>query len=282
MATESKNTIVTTQKQDLWLFFAIAYAFSWLFWIPDALARNGVPIPSAIVEFLASPFNPAAFGPLVAAIVLTFRKERLVGVINLLKRGLDFRFKKVWLVPIFGLPLLVNGGAVLLATLSGWAKLDLANLSNPIDLPIIFVYILFLAGPFEEEFGWRGYALDRLQARFNALTSSIILGVFWTMWHLPAVFSNRLPVEPQLFWVWGILIVLWSILFTWIYNNTGRSILSVLLFHTMHNFSTYLMNPTMKLSPAIIGYSILLSLVAVAIVLRIQGRSQKEVSRTVQ
>jgi len=266
MTTQAKS-----DDRNLWLFFIIAYAFSWLFWIPDALAANGVPIPSAVVGFLASPFNPAAFGPLVAALLLTFRNERLVGVINLLKRGLDFRFKKVWLVPIFVLPPLLYGGAVLLATLSGWAKLDLTNPSNPVGIPIAFVFILFLGGPFQEEFGWRGYALDRLQARFTALTSSIVLGALWILWHLPAVFSNRLIVEPQLFWALVILVVLWSILFTWIYNNTGRSILSVLLFHTMNNLSIYVMIPSMKLSPAIIGYSILLSLIAVAIVLSIWG-----------
>lgn len=127
MAMQSKSG-----DRNLWLFFIITYAFSWLFWIPEALAAKGMPIPPAVIGFLASPFNPAAFGPLLAALLLTFRNERLVGVINLLKRGLDFRFKKIWLVPIFLLPPLLYGGAVSLATLSGWAEIDLTNLSDPV------------------------------------------------------------------------------------------------------------------------------------------------------
>ncbi len=43
---------------------------------------------------------------------------------------------------------------------------------------------LLILGPLSEELGW-GYALDRLQTRWDALTSSLILGVIWSLWHLP-------------------------------------------------------------------------------------------------
>lgn len=45
----------------------------WLFWIPNALAAQGVALPEGLARFLASPFNPAAFGPTVAALLLTLR-----------------------------------------------------------------------------------------------------------------------------------------------------------------------------------------------------------------
>jgi hypothetical protein len=59
----------------LWLFFLLVYGFSWLFWTPQALAANGIAIPAGVSAFLSGPFNPAAFGSLVAALVLTFRDE---------------------------------------------------------------------------------------------------------------------------------------------------------------------------------------------------------------
>ncbi len=257
--------------RSLWLFFAITYAFSWMFWIPDALIANGVSMPSALVKLLSSPFNPAAFGPLVAALLLTSLKDGISGVINFLKRGVDFKFKKIWLIPIFILMPVIYGSAILLAQASGWMTLNLTNLSKPEVLPIAFVFILFLGGPLQEEFGWRGYALDRLQTRFNALISSIILGIFWALWHLPAVFSNRLIVAPKLFWIYAIQIVLTSILFTWIYNNTGRSILSVLLLHTMNNLSIYLVLPNMKMTLGVSIYTIFMLIIIVIIILSIWG-----------
>lgn len=52
--------------------------------------------------------------------------------------------------------------------------------------------------PILEELGWRGYVLDRLQERYNALTSSLILGVLWFFWHVPAFFYQALCLISRL------------------------------------------------------------------------------------
>jgi len=165
-----------SEDRNLVLYFLIAFAFSWAFWIPRALIAQGLSAPPIVVNFLFGPFQPAAFGPLVAAFSLTYWNERKEGVKTLLKRAVDFRFGKVWFIPTILLLPLIAGGALLLAILSGEAIPDLFGASNPLVLLGIFVFMLFLGGPVEEEFGWRGYALDRLQAKWNALISSVILG----------------------------------------------------------------------------------------------------------
>lgn len=140
-------------------------------------------------------------------------------------------------------------------------KFDLANLTNPGMLPFAFSFILFLGGPLQEEFGWRGYALVRLEKRFCVLVASLILGGLWGLWHLPAVFSNTLVVEPHNYLLLVIQITLSSVIFTWIYHNTHQSILSVLLLHTMVNLSIWLAVPSMKLLPGFLACSIFLYLV---------------------
>jgi hypothetical protein len=62
--------------RNLSFYLLIAFAFSWLFWIPQALVSTGLlSAPSILVDFLSSPFNPAAFGPLVSAFSVTYLNE---------------------------------------------------------------------------------------------------------------------------------------------------------------------------------------------------------------
>jgi len=89
--------------------------------------------------------------------------------------------------------------------------------------------------------------LDGLQARYNALSSSLILGVVWALWHVPLFFMKGTFQHDQLrfatpgFWsyIFGPIII--SVLFTWIYNNTNRSTLSAILFHFMINLTAELL-----------------------------------------
>jgi membrane protease YdiL (CAAX protease family) len=140
---------------------------------------------------------------------------------------------------------IITGGALLLAILSGEALPGLSVLSNPFLIAASFVYIFFLGGPFQEEWGWRGYVLDRLQARWNALSSSLILGVLWGAWHFPLFFIEGTIQSQTPILGFMILILCGTILFTWLYNNTGGSILAVMLFHTMNNLSFFIF-PTLE------------------------------------
>lgn len=214
-----------------------------------------------VATFLFSPFNPAAFGPLVSAFSLTYLNEGRKGVKNLLKRGVDYRFRKRWYLPIFLLFPFMTGAALMLAVISGEALPELSVLSNPLLIAVGFVYIFFLGGPFQEEWGWRGYALDRLQARLNALVSSLVLGVTWGAWHLPLFFIPGTVQSQTPIWGFMILIICGTILFTWLYNNTGGSILAALLFHTMNNLSFFIF-PT--LGTALGGLYLLILNIAVA------------------
>lgn len=255
-----------TKKRRLWLFFLIAFGWSWLFWIPAALVARGASVPSGLESFLNGPFNPAAWGPLIGAFVVTFLEDGKDGARRLLKRGLDFRFARRWYLVIFLLFPVLIGGALLLAIFTGEPVPELAALANPLTIPIAFVSILLLGGPLQEEFGWRGYALERLQKRWNALVSSIVIGLVWGAWHLPLFFMPRQEFYYQRP-IWGLMLstTLVSFLFTWLYNNTRGSILAAMLFHTMFNLSHYLF-PTLGSDRASLFLFILL-FIAVAVVL---------------
>jgi len=254
-----------SETRKIVLFFLIAYGFTWVFWISEAMAARGLLGSSIFVDFLLSPQNPAAWGPFVSAFLLTFWYQKGSGVIELLKKGVDYRFAKKWWVPTILLCPIIIGGALLIAALAGESIPELYWIANPGLILVNFVVILFTGGPLQEEFGWRGYALPRLQGRFNALVSSIIVGFMWGLWHLPYFF-----IGTELTYAYGIIpqiitAILLSILFTWLFNNTGGSILVSLVFHNMFNLSND-MFPALKTQLGSPLFLVFFSVAAIAVV----------------
>jgi membrane protease YdiL (CAAX protease family) len=106
-----------------------------------------------------------------------------------------------------------------------------------------------------------------LQGRWNALLTSIFVGVMWAAWHLPLHFIPRDEAyynNPN----WGIFVslILVSIIITWIFNNAGGSIFAAMLAHASYNWSNYLF-PTLFNDLGAQLYFILLIVLAAAIVL---------------
>ena len=226
-------------KNNVLVFILIAFGFSWLFWVPEALiAQNIWNAPDGVRNVLA--LNLGAWGPLIGAFLTTLIYQRGAGVRELLKRGLMVGLGKWWWVVLFIFPVLI-GAALGISVLLGNPSPVFEVLQKPAELPVALVFIFFLGGPLQEEFGWRGYVLDPLQSKYSALISSIVIGFFWGIWHLPLFFINgtyqqNLSLFSIEFWMFFIFILPHSIIFTLIFNNTNRSILSAMLFHFCVNF----------------------------------------------
>ncbi len=225
----------TSEGRALTLYFAIAISWTWFFWGIPALVSNGLLSLSISTDIFTA---LGGLGPLLAALFLTYSKSGRHGIVVLLKRGVDYRFEKKWWFPIiFLIPIIF---------LASYLIVDLFQVVPPIDVnrilngfPIQFIYF-FLGVAVAEEFGWRGYSLDRLQTRFQnyrftALISSVILGVIWGFWHLPFFFTADTSQAGWSFWLFLWLTILVSILFTWLHNNTQGSVLTALFFHTTLN-----------------------------------------------
>jgi len=113
----------------------------------------------------------------------------------------------------------------------------------PVDVKLLGMMILsFLYNicysALSEEPGWRGFALPRLQAKFNPLVSSLILGVLWAVWHAPGRFGGieaKSLSDTLVEWV----LILWvTVIFTWLFNRTQGSILVTALLHPAMNATT--------------------------------------------
>ena len=128
--------------------------------------------------------------------------------------------------------------------LSRTLGMDVPFSSYPmVDIKLLGMVILFflynvIYGGLSEEPGWRGFALPRLQAKFNPLVSSLILGVLWAVWHAPGRFGGIEAKSLSDTLVEWVLIVLVTVIFTWFFNRTSGSILVTALVHPAMNTAT--------------------------------------------
>lgn len=229
-----------TQDRFPWAFVALALGFSWLVLLPGVLASNHVitlPFPTLVLIAVAQ------FGSSLAGFVLTFREQGKPGVVRLFKRAFNWHIPLPWLLTLLLLPLGMGGIALYLNVLTGGQPPPLPLLAQPLAIPFMFLFIFFLQGPVPEEFGWRGYLLDRLQTRWSALVASLVLGVIWGLYHLPVFFLEGAALANLPLWAWFIQVVATAVLFTWLYNNTAASLSAALLFHAMVNLSIQVFPP---------------------------------------
>lgn len=240
-------------------FLAVTFGWSWGFWIPKAVAASGFVQRVPVLPDLG------AFGPTVAAFALVTYANGRPGAKRLALRALSRDYPKRWLLPALLLTPAIVFASLAVADLTGttpaypWAD-------DPVVLPAAFLVILVLGGPLQEEFGWRGYLLDPLQERLTALGGAVAVGLVWAVWHLPLFY---IPSETiyfrNPFLGFAVSITLLSVLITWVYNNTERSLLPAILFHASFNWSQA-MFPVLDSDPASLTMVGLLALTTIAVV----------------
>ncbi len=233
-----------TEKPDirpLLVFYAIAFGFAWAFWVPLALAENGyLSLPAGLWNYLNTS-NPAAWGPLIGAAVVAMLVSGRAGLKDLLGRLTRVKFAPRWYLASLALIPGIVWLASWTAELRGAELPPSEALADPVTIPIAFIWIFFFAGPLQEEAGWRGVAAPWFQDRgVGALWASLVVGVLWGLWHLPLFYIPREEIyynQP----IWGLIgsTMLLSVLLTWVYNNTGKSLFAVMLMHTSFNWSNY-------------------------------------------
>ncbi len=225
------------QRHSLSIFFVLVFALTWPFLIADALGSHGhfsfrLSVPLMLVM---------SYMPTVAALVMTAALGGTAAVRELLGRLLRWRVGVGWyLVAIFGF-----AAVCLLAVWLGnaWAGNPEGPLLGPdaakssavqllIMVPLLFMVTGLVNG---EEIAWRGFALPRLQGRWNALVASILLGLVWSLFHLPLFFTLGSPLASTFAPLYVLQTVSVSIIFTWVFNNTRGSLLLAYLLHAAIN-----------------------------------------------
>ncbi len=218
-------------------YFAITFAGTWLLMLPIVLAQNGLGLlPFTLPDILlAVLFILGTFmGPTVAAFLVTAATSGRAGTRRLLQRYVQWRVGARWYLVVLAGPIVM-----IVVGLSAWLGLaPLVALAQQWQL-IFNVYLakalaLVLFPALAEEPGWRGVALARLQQRFGPVLGSSILGSLHALWHLPIFFIAAFATGPltiDLFVTFILEGIAATIFYTWIFNNTGGSLLIIILLH---------------------------------------------------
>lgn len=245
LANNMKNNNLIN-KYALTFYFVLSYLIMIIsvmviyFWF---LPAPGTIIGPGLIFLYISISSPTISAIIIAALVGGWQEVK-----NLLSGFLKWRVGFFWYFAGFFLLIgpLIFAGIYLM--LGGQAPGPAPGLTIPIIL--INLFLTLLRGPLTEEAGWRGFALPRLQSKFNAMTSSIILSIIWACWHIPLYFiESRLP-----FYIFIALVIVITILMTWGYNNTNGSLIITVIFHFSFNFNGAFITGLFGLLPQMIFY----------------------------
>lgn len=236
-----------SRRVHVWLFFAAVYLVSWSLWTPVLLSGEGLsrPINKALIGI-------GAFVPSIMGILFTYLTGDREARRDFWKRASRWPrgHTRMAITALLVLPILEIISFILPSLLEGAVpSLSYASemlLSWVMVTEFLFVELIF--GALSEELGWRGYALDELQSKWSALTASLVLGLIWALWHTPAFLIpglSQYEMGGVFSWAYVAFIVsvtAGSVLHTWAYNNTGRSILVAgILMHFVRNATTIFM-----------------------------------------
>ncbi len=214
-------------------YLLLTFGSAWLIWSPLLVAeymRLTLSVPSIVFITLGT------FAPTITALFLTWRYAGGTELRRLLGRALIWRVSPIWYVIAVAGPALVMLLATGIHVLLGGTAPDYVPFSARWLIVVLnFVLVFLIGGPLGEEFGWRGFALPSLEARFSPLWASLILGVIWAVWHLPLFFISGSAQHSLPFWLYALLTIPLTILITWVYHGSGDSLLLVMLFHAAVN-----------------------------------------------
>jgi membrane protease YdiL (CAAX protease family) len=220
------------------LYVVVAYAASWSWWVPMALAglttRPGQGWPTHL---------PGLVGAAIGAVVATAVADGTAGLRDLGSRVWRWRVPARWygLVAITAAMLVLAPVARHLAGQPPPTATEYATYSGVavLPLPVTVLAVLVLNG-FGEETGWRGFLVDRLLQRHSVVRTALVVAPIWAFWHAPMFFCvaslSGLGIGGTIGWFLGL--TGGSILLTWLYVASGRSIAVTALWHTAFNFTT--------------------------------------------
>ena len=217
------------------LFFALAFLFTWIFWIPAVFVPENLGAGLMFIGLLA----PAVVSTLF---VLLSGSEKLK---KDLKNKLIGFYRVRWRNVILATAVFaaIVAGSILLSLAFGQSlnQFSLTEDFSFTGIGIAGAMLTIILASILEEVGWKGYCEDSIGNYMNWFWESMIFGAIWSLWHLPLIFIKGtyhagLTVNPLYVINFFVSAVPMGFIITWVYLASDRSILACMVFHLFVNF----------------------------------------------
>lgn len=203
------------------MFVVLTFAFSWTVWGGGYLLDLGDPWTTVLLGL-------GAFGPAFGAVVRLRLEGRSVRA--WLRRRMRFRVGARWYLVALAVPVAFAAVHAVAVVVRG-DTLAPAVLVGRVPTFVVATVLIALVGGGQEEFGWRGYLLPRLQGRYGPVVASLLLGVVWAVWHLPLFVVPDAYNWGEPFALYLPVVVGLATVFTWLFNRVAGALPVLMLMH---------------------------------------------------
>lgn len=221
-------------------FIGISYVFSWAWWLTARLFGNA----NIVVSFwwyqnhsrfyIGRVFEwIGILGPSVGLLVMLVFFPTPVPKRQVLQGMMNLRLKPRFYVFALLAPFVAFFTESLIRGLKGTPTFFIGG---PESWCIDVLEYLFLS-PFWEEIGWRGFLLPEMESQYGNFAASLWVGLIWGAWHIPLRIYTAPPRSSPIAFVtlFVIYCVGLSVVLTWLYNSSGKSVIPCVIFHAAIN-----------------------------------------------
>ncbi len=228
------------------LFYSLSLVIPWILWFTAAYLSRLTNASNALLNLqgilgIAGLLSPTFIATYLIAKNRNLRTDLKSRIFNF--KGYSFAYVLLAIFLIFICMVL----AQLISVLFGYSIHQFYISGHPSFTSALFSPWFILAfAPIVEELAWHSYGTDALRQKFNLFSTSMIFGLYWTIWHLPLSFikgyyHSNLVAEG---WIYSLNFVfslfVFVILMNWLYYKTNRNFIVPILFHLSANFSNEL------------------------------------------
>ncbi len=246
-----KNLI---QRHTVLSYYLLVFAISWGGILILIGGPGNIPGTKEQAEKLFVPALLIMFaGPFISGILMNFLIDGSEGLRKLLSRLLQWRVEIRWYIFAF-----FTGPLLVAAVLFGLSLFDqeflpgIVTTKDKVGLIIFGITWGLFGGGLLEETGWTGFAVPQLRKQYNILSTGVIVGILWGIWHFMIAFwaSDYLRgADSWTLFVAGFLafyllaLPAYRVLLVFIYDRTGNLPI-IMLMHAFLSASTLIFQPS--------------------------------------